>query len=126
MTKRYFKFTDGTRTIFRGTGMVQGFRYGNLSPRGWIAFSNTVKTSGGYENFPAVEIAKGEFDALVALKKARVEAAGRDNKYDSSPQDMWVFNADLADAIDRAEANAICERHNREGFPAEITNLFKF
>jgi hypothetical protein len=95
MTKRYFKFTDGTRTVFRGTGMPRGFLFGTLTPRGWISFTNGASVPGNASVYRTTEIAKGEFDALVALKKARVEAAGRDNKYDSSPQDAWVFNTAL-------------------------------
>ena len=94
MTKRFFKFTDGTRTVFRGTGMVRGFAYGWTRPRGWVGFSNSPVNAQA-STYPAVEITQAEFKALVALKAARVIAAGGDNQRESSPQDAWVFNAQL-------------------------------
>jgi hypothetical protein len=107
MSKRYFKFTDGTFTVFRGTGMVQGFRYGWTQRRnrgsfptnpGWVGFSNSPVNSKAV-TFPATEITKAEFDQLVAIKRTRVIAAGHDNAQYSSPQDAWVFNEALAEVL---------------------------
>jgi hypothetical protein len=97
MTKRYFKFTDGTRTVFRGTGMAHGFRFGWTTPRGWVGFSNSAVNAKAVTYF-AVEIDKAEFNALVKLKAKRVADAGLDNDRYSSPQDAWVFNEALAQA----------------------------
>jgi hypothetical protein len=93
MAKRFFKFTDGERTVFRATSMVRGFRYG-WTQLSWVGFSNSPVNARA-TTFPAVEIDDIEFRQLVALKKARVIAAGGDNQRESSPQDAWVFNSQL-------------------------------
>ncbi len=95
MTKRFFKFTDGTRTVFRGTGMPRGFLFGTLTPRGWISFTNGASVPGNASVYRTTEIDKAEFNALVALKAKRVADAGLDNNQHSSPQDAWVFNTAL-------------------------------
>jgi hypothetical protein len=98
MTTRYFKATDGQITFFRGTGISTGFRYGWRArghSRGYLGFSNACRDSKA-AYFPATEITKAEFKALVALKAARVIASGGDNARESSPQDAWVDNAALA------------------------------
>lgn len=116
MAKRFFKFTDGERTVFRGTGMVQGFRYGWTTPRGWVGFSNSPVNSKA-TTYPAVEITQAEFNQLVALKKARVEAAGGNNAYDNSPQDAWVDNYVLAPKADPSPASEYLARYgNLVGF----------
>lgn len=98
---RYFKATNGMTTVFRATkaGLYVAAR---IDPM--IAFSKTMKP--GY--WPAVEISKTEYAALVAAKVARLanDWRHRDPKnwprhdaqprwWGTSPQDSWVRNADM-------------------------------
>lgn len=94
MTKRYYKATDGTFTIFRATDSriykgawmtVDGFK---TRPRN-MGFSG--KYSGALE---AIEIGKGEYDALVLYKKQRTD--------DNAPSASWVRNADLPPIVSGA------------------------
>ncbi len=83
MTTRYFKSTDGTRTIFRATALPQGYRFGVIGGHR-LGFTNVPQNGA----FPAHEITKAEFEQLIALKQIRT--AGQ--RYATSPQDSWVFN----------------------------------
>jgi hypothetical protein len=87
MTKKYVKATNGKVTIFRATTRPEGFAYGRITQdiRGdciGVAFSNA-------SGWPAIEISKAEYDALVAIKMRS------DHAHDSSPQGAWVRNVDL-------------------------------
>lgn len=84
MTKRYFKSTDGTKTIFRAS--ERHYQFGRFSRP--IGFCNTP----GLDRCPAHEITKAEYDRLIALKRERQIAAGENLQYSSGPQDSWVAN----------------------------------
>jgi hypothetical protein len=87
MSKRYFKSTDQTITIFRATERTAGYAYGVFSG-GRGAFSNHHQIGAR----PAFEITKVEYDALVAAKNARLVAAGREPRGYTQPYHSWVCN----------------------------------
>lgn len=98
MTKRYYKASDGTFTIFRATDSrvyqsawmtVDGFktRPTNMGFSAKPTYRASAGISGSPGSYPAVEIDKPEYEALVAAKKARTD--------DNSPSASWVPNADL-------------------------------
>lgn len=100
MTKRYFKSTDGTKTIFRAS--ERHYQFGRFTRD--IGFCNTP----GLDRQPATEITKAEHDRLVALKAeriraewlARCEAVGKRDAemprgYSSGPQDSFILNTQL-------------------------------
>ncbi len=98
MSKRFYKFTDGTRTIFRATGNGVGYKYGTISESGrYVGFSNSGAPSKD-KRFPTTEITQAEFKALTAFKAVRVISGGGDNQRQSSPQDAWVWNSQLEGA----------------------------
>jgi hypothetical protein len=90
MTK-FFQATDGKITVFRATASGRAYQSA-LKLRNGISFSATPANlmEGA---MPAVEITKGEYDALVALKAERLKASG--TKGYTKPSDSWVFNASL-------------------------------
>jgi hypothetical protein len=117
MSKRFYKFTDGTRTIFRATGNGIGYKYGTVGgySGGYVGFSN-IGINYRAKVFPTTEITQAEFKALTTLKALRVKAAGGDNQRQSSPQDAWVWNSQLepTDASDDAldDPNYVGSRHH--------------
>lgn len=124
MTTRYFSATDGTFTVFRATASAAYASASWLGDRPYpycLGFSRKPAGSGIPGRFPTTEISKAQYDALVAAKQDRQRLAGQDPQRYSSPQDSWVRNADLKA---RAEADAIIEKHNREGGPAGLRQLF--
>lgn len=118
MTARYYKATDGGRTYFRST-QSRAYRSLTISPAGTIGFSGLEPSQlAGRQNsgaYPAVEITKAEYTALVKAKAARIErvkaeVAARDDRtaefwrernfrgFCDSPQDSWIFNSELEEA----------------------------
>jgi hypothetical protein len=91
MSKRYFKATDGKTTFFRASDTR--------------VYASAQKTTGsvsfsagppGFGWVPAVEITKAEYEALVALKNARLEAVyGEGGSRYSPPYFSWVCNSQL-------------------------------
>jgi hypothetical protein len=114
MTKRFFSATDGQFTIFRASE-DRTYSHGKLivSTHGWdqarrcaitvpahpvgLGFCNRP----GRDTHPAIEITKAEYDRLVGLKRARIDAASgigpdRGRHQDGgSPSDSWVRNSAL-------------------------------
>jgi len=90
MTK-FYQATDGKITVFRATASGRAYQSA-LKLRNGVSFSATPANlmEGA---MPAVEITKGEYDALVALKAERLRASG--TKGYTKPSDSWVFNASL-------------------------------
>jgi len=87
---KYFSATDGTITVFRASA-TRTYQSA-LKLRNGISFSATpAKLMEGA--MPAVEITKGEYDALVALKVERLKASG--TKGYTKPGDSWVKNTSL-------------------------------
>jgi hypothetical protein len=85
---RYFAGTNGERTVFRASTRV----YASASfGRFGLSFSSAAGPVG---SFPVREITKAEYDALVALKTARILAARGPGAL-VGPQDSWVANSDL-------------------------------
>lgn len=120
MTKRYFKATDGKFTIFRASES-RAYRYGWMTidqphrraPDGYykrdgeaipldVSFTNTKRLGA----CPAIEIGKHEYQVLVAIKTARVEAWREERRAEGqtmfgsiSPSDSWVRNDELPEAL---------------------------
>jgi hypothetical protein len=116
MTERYFKFTDGERTYFRAT-KTRAYRSGTISRGGAPGFSaNFMTTTGSYivAAYPADEITKAEYAALVKAKAARIERAKAEvaarpigdrtadywrstnfRGWGSSPSESWVLNSEV-------------------------------
>lgn len=92
-TKRYFSATDGKITVFRASDSRV---YQSATKSGWgISFSAKPAALGA---MPAVEITKAEYNALVALKQARVRAGnvGGHHADGGAPSDSWVSNEALS------------------------------
>jgi hypothetical protein len=97
MTTRYFKATDGKVTVFRASktrvyssAWFDVYAADDGGPRvGASGFS--VKPAGWGGQFPAVEISKAEYDALVVRKVERIKAAGGNPSY-AAPHSSWVRN----------------------------------
>jgi hypothetical protein len=83
MTTRYFSGTNGAVTVFRASA-TKVYNSATFKP---IAFSSAMPFA---DRFPVSEIAKSEYDALVARKVERVKSSGADPKHATSPQDSWV------------------------------------
>jgi hypothetical protein len=125
MTKRYFKATNGTYTVFRASesktyrfgwmklGQVMRRAadgdweyYGEVIPLD-LGFTNPFTTPKGVSGpFPAIEIGKGEYMALVTIKTKRIqawraerEAAGQTHFSSTSPGDSWVRNDELPEGL---------------------------
>lgn len=127
MTKRYFKATNGEYTIFRASES-RTYRYGwiNLSQRTrrsadgktWEKYGEVIPLDLGFTNpttvpksattgpLPAVEIGKGEYMALVAIKTARINAWAEERRAQgqtvfggTAPGDSWVRNDELPEAL---------------------------
>jgi len=90
MSNKYFSATDGTITVFRASA-TRTYQSA-LKLRNGISFSATPANlmEGA---MPAVEITKGEYDALCALKVQRLKATGK--SYYTKPGDSWVKNTSL-------------------------------
>lgn len=88
---RYFKATDGKITVFRASEERVYLSATTVGRHGGhrISYSAAPAKHGSY---PTVEITKAEYDALVGLKKARVEGSRSSG---TSPQESWVSNASL-------------------------------
>ena len=123
MTKRYFKATDGKFTIFRASESraYQGawMRIEQLSRRAadgksWEPYGEPIPVAMGFSaypvpphgQFPAIEIGKGEYQALVAIKTTRIDAWCAELKAKGqtmfggvSPSDSWVRNEELPEAL---------------------------
>ena len=127
MTKRYFKATNGTFTIFRAseskTYRFAWMKLGQVSRRtasgDWERYGEMIPLDMGFTNpanprrphdaigpFPAIEIGKGEYAALVVIKTKRIEAwraelraKGQTMFGSVSPSDSWVHNDELPDAL---------------------------
>jgi hypothetical protein len=91
---RYYKATEGTVTVFRGTNS-------RVYLGAWIHVVSGPRANGygfsmkrGAGQLAAVEITKTEYNALNDVKQARILAAGGSLKY-VAPCDSWVRNADL-------------------------------
>lgn len=116
MIARYYKATDGGRTYFRST-QSRAYRSLTIGRAGTIGFSGSEPSQvrGGMAAYPAVEITKAEYAALVKAKAARIELvkaeiAARDDRtaefwrernfrgFCDSPQDSWIFNSALEEA----------------------------
>ena len=119
MTKRYFKATDGKFTIFRasesrvyrGAWMrIDQSRRRAADGKTWEPFGEPVPVAMGFSaypvpphgQFPAVEIGKHEYQVLVQIKTARVEAwraelraKGQTMFGSIGPSDSWVRNDEL-------------------------------
>lgn len=94
MTK-YFSATDGTITVFRASE-TRTYVSATMAGRGGIGFSGKpAGRQGTTEYHPATEITKAEYEALNAIKMARIKAAGRTL---INPGDSWVNNTDLVPA----------------------------
>lgn len=96
MAKRFFKATDNTYTVFRATERSYASASFSRNEGGvWgISFSSRPPTVRWGQGFPTTEITKAEYDALVALKAARMERQGDSGGY-TSPSDSWVRNSEL-------------------------------
>jgi hypothetical protein len=86
-TTRYFAGTDGERTVFRASGTMD-YRSASFRPFHGLGFSRKEAGPGA---FPVRSITKAEYDALVALKAARILAARGPGAL-VGPQDSWVAN----------------------------------
>lgn len=84
---RYFKATDGTKTVFRASPTKE-YQFANMDGQ----FTALPPRKPGY--FLAVEITKAEYDALVAAKMERLKASGRNLRF-ITPSNSWVSNASL-------------------------------
>jgi hypothetical protein len=95
MTKRFYKATDGSLTVFRATDtkVYQSATITNwgseAKPRLNISFSGKAAGVGA---MPAIEITKAEYDALTSLKLRRMRAMGEAIRYSTSPSHSWVAN----------------------------------
>jgi hypothetical protein len=120
MTRRYFRATNGTYTVFRASES-KTYRYAwiRLDQRsrrgegGWEKYGEAVPLDMGFTNpttvpkgacgpLPTTEIGKGEYMALVSLKTQRIEAWREELKAKGetmwgsvSPSDSWVRNDEL-------------------------------
>jgi hypothetical protein len=90
MPTRYYKATDGARTVFRSTaGRV--YRSAALGRRE-IRFSAAFPGPGTH---PAVEIGEREYNRLVELKNRRLKSAGIDHLRWGAPGQSWVANVTI-------------------------------
>ena len=124
MTKRYFKATNGTYTIFRASES-KAYRYGwikfdqrtrrSADGKTWEKYGEVVPLDIGFTNpftapkgasgpFPAHEIGKHEYQVLVQIKGVRCEAwreelraKGQTMFGSVGPSDSWVRNDELPD-----------------------------
>jgi len=99
---RYFKATDGKRTFFRASP-TRAYQSLTVYPdwRDWCLHRD------GRGVFPATEITRQEYNALIALKNERglrdqakwEESNGRSwngGAFLTAPGDSWVYNEVLA------------------------------
>jgi hypothetical protein len=107
MANRYFKATNGELTFFRRSAR-RVYRSITISPGGTIGFSSLDPSrppSAAYGIYPAAEIGKAEYEALVRAKAERVLRDWKARRGDeapplwlgNSPQDSWVRNSEIAE-----------------------------
>lgn len=101
MTDRYFKATDGVRTYFRASPTRV---YRSMSTGQGYNRRDTVLHMHDRGMFPAVEITRAEYNALMALK--RIRTAGR-TYHSSAPSDSWVENSEIAAAAPATHADVV-------------------
>ena len=119
MTKRYYKASNGTFTIFRASERpyrtawmtIDRIHVRDADGETWVKTGEPQPVNMGFSagigkigDYQVTEIGKGEYQALVAAKTWRVEArvaalraAGRtiSGGAGSAPRDSWVRNEDL-------------------------------
>lgn len=100
MTARYYlSATDGKITVYRTSlrpyasalfnSAINGTGKAHLV--GELRFA-TGRPEGSHQT---LRISRQQFLLLCEKKRERIEAAGRDPKYYSTPQESWVRNTDL-------------------------------
>jgi hypothetical protein len=102
VTSRYFKFTDGKRTYFRGSAS-RIYQAGWSVPNGANGFSAEPAER---DQFPTIEIDGKEFRALQVAKRKRLRAAGWRHLKLASKIDSWVWNRGLPSRKTEAESPA--------------------
>ena len=97
MTTRYFKATDGKKTVFRAS-KTRVYASANIDS---ASFSAKPASAG---MAPTIEITKAEYDRLTVLKHARcrIDFAKYSERFIQSrcsdPEQSWVRNAELKNA----------------------------
>ena len=91
--KRYFKATDGIVTVFRASA-TRAYLFASFNaPNGVMGgkWEDKPSFSAKAGKFPAEEISKVEYDALVARKNERIGANKPKWAY-SQPWNSWIRN----------------------------------
>ena len=98
MSQFYYKATDGVRTVFRASASQRTYRSARIGGND-ISFRSAPPCPP--TSYPAIEITRGEYESLVALKRARIEADVASGKIKGAvagytgtrPCDSWVWGS---------------------------------